>query len=103
MDTPFKQQIDELVTKNPIVVFMKGTKEMPQCGFSARVVQIFNTLGVAFHDVNILANEQLRTEMKTYSNWPTFPQVYIKGEFVGGCDIVTEMYEKGELQPLVSA
>ncbi|MBI4237811.1 MAG: Grx4 family monothiol glutaredoxin [Deltaproteobacteria bacterium] len=103
MDATFKQQIDTLLAQHKVVVFMKGAQTMPQCGFSARVVQIFNTLGVAFHDVDILANEQIRTEMKTYSNWPTFPQVYINGEFVGGCDIVTEMYEKGELQPLVSA
>lgn len=101
MDTNFKQQMDDLLAKHHIVLFMKGTKIAPQCGFSARVVQIFNALDVPFHDVNIFDDENIRSGMKEYSNWPTFPQVYINKQFVGGCDILTEMYESGELQPMV--
>lgn len=102
MDANFKQHIDDTLANNPIVVFMKGTKTAPQCGFSARVVQIFNALNVPFHDVNIFDDDNIRSGMKEFSNWPTFPQVYINTQFVGGCDILTEMYESGELQPMVA-
>ncbi len=101
MEPQLKQQIDTKIQEHPILVFMKGTKEMPQCGFSNQVVQIFKSLNVPFETINILADETIRQGMKEYSDWPTFPQVYIKGEFIGGCDIVTEMFQKGELQQLV--
>lgn len=91
-------RIKELVTTNDVVLFMKGTKTFPQCGFSSRVVQILDHLGVAFKDVNVLADNSVREGAKTYTKWPTFPQLYIKAEFVGGCDIVTEMFQAGELQ-----
>ncbi len=89
--------IDETVKSNPIVVFMKGTPEFPMCGFSGRVVQIFNHLGQKITGVNVLEDETLRSAIKVYSNWPTVPQVYIKGEFIGGSDITTEMAQTGEL------
>jgi monothiol glutaredoxin len=93
----FKASIDEFVTSNKIVVFMKGNKEMPQCGFSNTVVQILNQLSVPFVTVDILENEMLRAGMKEYSCWPTFPQVYVDGEFYGGCDIMIEGFQNGEL------
>lgn len=103
MDAQFKAQMDERVRQHAVLVFMKGTKDAPQCGFSNQVVQIFTTLNVPFETVNILADETVRQGMKEYSDWPTFPQVYVNGEFIGGCDIVTEMFQKGELQTLVQA
>lgn len=90
--------IDNEVKTNPVVLFMKGTPEAPQCGFSGRVTQILNHLGVKFKGVNVLASDELRQGIKDYTNWPTVPQLYVKGEFVGGCDIVTEMFQSGELQ-----
>ena len=90
-------QIKETVENHDVVLFMKGTKIMPQCGFSHRVVGILGTMGVEFHDVNVLADEAIRQGIKDYSDWPTIPQLYVKGEFVGGCDIVTEMTLSGEL------
>jgi monothiol glutaredoxin len=90
--------IDNEVKTNPVVLFMKGTPEAPQCGFSGRVTQILNHLGVNFKGVNVLASDELRQGIKDYTNWPTVPQLYVKGEFVGGCDIVTEMFQSGELQ-----
>jgi monothiol glutaredoxin len=90
--------IDKEVKSNPVVLFMKGTPEMPQCGFSGRVTQILNHLGVKFKGINVLTSDELRQGIKDYANWPTIPQLYIKGEFVGGCDIVTEMFQSGELQ-----
>ena len=93
-------QINETVTSNDVVLFMKGTKTMPQCGFSSRVAAILNYLGVDFHDVNILASDELRQGIKEFSDWPTTPQLYVKQEFVGGCDIVTEMTISGELDQL---
>lgn len=93
-------QIDEQVKANDVVLFMKGTKEMPQCGFSSRVAGVLNYMGVEFADVNILASDELRQGIKDYSDWPTTPQLYVKGEFVGGCDIVTEMTLSGELDTL---
>ena len=92
-----KARIDEIVGKNDVVLFMKGNKNMPQCGFSAQVDHILRGLGVEFKDVNVLQDMAIREGIKAYSNWPTVPQLYVKGEFVGGCDIVREMLEAGEL------
>ncbi len=86
------------VENNDVVLFMKGTPQFPQCGFSGRVVQMLDYLGVTYTGVNVLENDELREGIKTFSNWPTIPQLYIKGEFIGGCDIVTEMFQQGELQ-----
>ena len=88
------------VEANDVVLFMKGTAQMPQCGFSSRVAGVLNYMGVAYKDVNVLADAELRDGIKTYSDWPTIPQLYVKGEFVGGCDIVTEMTLSGELDEL---
>lgn len=96
-----KSQIEKDVKENPVVLFMKGNKEFPQCGFSARVVQILNQHGANFVTRDVLADPVLRDAIKQYSDWPTLPQLYIKGEFVGGCDIVTEMAQKNELAPLL--
>ncbi|MTJ08799.1 MULTISPECIES: Grx4 family monothiol glutaredoxin [unclassified Anabaena] len=96
-----KEKIDNLVQQNKIMVFMKGNKLMPQCGFSNNVVQILNTLGVPFETLDVLADSEIRQGIKEYSEWPTIPQVYINGEFVGGSDILIEMYNKGELQQVV--
>ncbi|MFG6528943.1 MULTISPECIES: Grx4 family monothiol glutaredoxin [unclassified Sulfitobacter] len=93
-------QIKEQITKNDVVLFMKGTKEMPQCGFSSRVAGVLNYMGVNYSDVNVLADENLRQGIKDFSDWPTIPQLYVKGEFVGGCDIITEMTLSGELDTL---
>jgi monothiol glutaredoxin len=96
-------QIRETVTKNDVVLFMKGTKSMPQCGFSSRVAGVLNYMGVEFADVNVLADPEIRQGIKDFSDWPTIPQLYVKGEFVGGCDIVTEMTLSGELDTLFEA
>jgi monothiol glutaredoxin len=101
MTPELKQRIDDLVSQNKIVVFMKGSKLMPQCGFSNNVVQMLNSLGVPFETVDVLADYDIRQGIKEYSNWPTIPQVYINGEFVGGSDILIELYQKGELQEKV--
>ena len=93
-------KIKDTVTNNTVVLFMKGTKSMPQCGFSSRVAGVLNFMGVEFADVNVLADEDIRQGIKDYSDWPTVPQLYVKGEFVGGCDIVTEMMLSGELDTL---
>jgi monothiol glutaredoxin len=90
--------IDNEVKTNDVVLFMKGTPDAPQCGFSGQVVQILNYLGLDYKGINVLADEDLRQGVKDYSNWPTVPQIYVKGEFVGGCDIVREMFQQGELQ-----
>lgn len=95
-----KETIKQTVTNNDVVLFMKGTKEMPQCGFSSRVAGVLNYMGVEFSDVNVLADEDIRQGIKDYSDWPTIPQLYVKGEFVGGCDIITEMTMSGELDAL---
>ncbi|WP_164658882.1 Grx4 family monothiol glutaredoxin [Tropicibacter sp. Alg240-R139] len=97
---PAHAKIDETVKANTVVLFMKGTKEMPQCGFSSRVAGVLNYMGVDFSDVNVLADDGLRQGIKDYSDWPTIPQLYVKGEFVGGCDIITEMTLSGELDTL---
>jgi len=96
--TAINEFIDREVKSNPVVLFMKGTPDFPQCGFSGQVVQILNYLGVDYKGVNVLADPELRQGIKDYSNWPTIPQLYVKGEFVGGCDIVREMFQAGELQ-----
>ncbi|OWU83867.1 glutaredoxin [Oceanicola sp. 22II-s10i] len=98
--TDVKTSIDETVKANDVVLFMKGTKEMPQCGFSSRVAGVLNYMGVEFTDVNVLADQDIRQGIKDYSDWPTIPQLYVKGEFVGGCDIITEMTLSGELDQL---
>ena len=90
--------IDNEVKSNDVVLFMKGSPDFPQCGFSGQVVQILNYLGVDYKGINVLANDEIRQGIKDYSNWPTIPQLYVKGEFVGGCDIVREMFQQGELQ-----
>ena len=95
-----EETIRKTVTENDVVLFMKGTKMMPQCGFSSRIAGVLNYMGVEFADVNVLADEQIRQGIKDYSDWPTIPQLYVKGEFVGGCDIVTEMTLSGELDQL---
>lgn len=95
-----QDQIRETVEKNDVVLFMKGTKMMPQCGFSSRVAGVLNYLGVDYADVNVLADAEIRQGIKDFSDWPTIPQLYVKGEFIGGCDIVTEMMLSGELDTL---
>ena len=91
------------IAGNDVVLFMKGNKSMPQCGFSMQVAQILSNLGIDFRDVNVLEDMGVRDGIKAYSNWPTIPQLYIKGEFVGGCDIVREMFQAGELQEMLTA
>jgi monothiol glutaredoxin len=96
-----KARIDELVRKNDVVLFMKGTALFPQCGFSSRAIAILDHLGVGFETVDVLQDPEIRQGVKEYSDWPTVPQLYVKGEFVGGSDIMMEMYEAGELQQLL--
>jgi len=93
-----KKKINDLVTKNDVCLFMKGTPDVPQCGFSLAVSNVLKHLEVKFNGINVLEDPQIREGIKIFSDWPTIPQLYIKGEFVGGCDIVKEMFEKGELQ-----
>jgi monothiol glutaredoxin len=95
-----EQFIDNEVKANDVVLFMKGTPQFPMCGFSGQVVQILDHLGVSYKGLNVLENDELRNGVKAYSNWPTIPQLYVKGEFVGGCDIIREMFQAGELQQL---
>jgi len=95
--------IKDQVTSHPVVLFMKGTPQFPQCGFSATVAEVLKRCGVTgYHSVNVLADDAIRQGIKEYANWPTVPQLYVNGEFVGGCDIVREMYESGELQKLLA-
>jgi monothiol glutaredoxin len=101
MDDALRTRITDLLEKNKVLLFMKGTKSFPQCGFSAQVVEVLKRTGAEFATVNILAEPDLRQGMKEYANWPTFPQLYVDGRFVGGCDIVTDMYQSGELQPVL--
>ena len=98
MANPAIERIQSEITENPVMLYMKGTAMFPQCGFSARVVQILTHLGVNFKTANVLEDAELRDGIKQFSNWPTIPQLYVKGEFIGGCDIVTEMYQSGELK-----
>ena len=95
------ESIDTMIKNNDVILFMKGTSQLPQCGFSSVVVQILNKLNIAFRDVNVLTDPEIRQGIKDYTSWPTIPQLYIKGEFIGGCDIVREMYQTGELQTLL--
>jgi monothiol glutaredoxin len=101
MTPELKERIYNLVNQNKILVFMKGNKLMPQCGFSNNVVQILNTLGVPYETIDVLDDYEIRQGIKEYSNWPTIPQVYINGEFIGGSDIMIELYQQGELQQMV--
>lgn len=101
MTPELKERLDTLVKQSKIVVFMKGNKLMPQCGFSNNVVQILNTLGVPYETVDVLEDYEIRQGIKEYSNWPTIPQVYVDGQFIGGSDIMIELYQKGELQQMV--
>jgi monothiol glutaredoxin len=98
MDSQTKERIQKLIQSSPIFVFMKGTKLMPQCGFSNNVVQILNALGMSFETFDVLSDTEIRQGIKDYSEWPTIPQVYVKGEFMGGSDILIEMYNNGELK-----
>lgn len=95
------EKIQKTIENNNVVLFMKGTKDFPQCGFSAAVAHILSKLGVDFLDVNVLSDPEIRQGVKDFSDWPTIPQLYIKGEFIGGCDIVKEMFQSGELQELL--
>jgi monothiol glutaredoxin len=102
VDQNVVERIEQDIKNNDVVLYMKGTPVFPQCGFSAAVVQVLSHVGVKFKGINILEDPGLRQGLKEYSNWPTFPQLYVKGELVGGCDIVREMYESGELQGLLA-
>jgi monothiol glutaredoxin len=101
MDITVHDRIQQEITDTPVVLFMKGSPVFPQCGFSAAVVQILSQLGVKFKGIDVLSDPQIRQGIKEFSSWPTIPQLYVKGEFVGGCDIVREMYETGELQQVL--
>ena len=95
------ERIKSELASSPVVLFMKGTPDFPQCGFSARTSQVLKTLGVEFGHVNVLAEPEVRANLPRYSNWPTFPQLFVKGELIGGCDITVEMFESGELKQLL--
>ena len=98
-----KELLAKTIADNDVVLFMKGTKQFPQCGFSATAIKILEALGVPFKDVNVLEDQSVRDGIKAFSSWPTIPQLYVKGEFVGGCDIMKEMYQAGELHDLICA
>jgi len=102
MTETIAQRIQAQIDANPVMLYMKGDATFPQCGFSARVVQVLKHMGVPFKTANVLEDPELRQGIKEFSNWPTVPQLYIKGEFIGGCDIVTEMYQTGELEKLLT-
>jgi monothiol glutaredoxin len=102
MTNPVFDEIQARIESAPVMLFMKGTPMFPQCGFSARVVQVLKHAGVPFKSVHVLEEPEIRDGIKEFSNWPTIPQLYVKGEFIGGCDIVTEMYQSGELQTLLA-
>ena len=102
MSNPVLERIQSDITQNPVMLYMKGNAMFPQCGFSARVVQILTHVGVPFQTANVLEDAELRDGIKQFSSWPTIPQLYVKGEFVGGCDIVTEMFQSGELATLLT-
>jgi monothiol glutaredoxin len=101
MTNPAFERIESDIKSNPVVLYMKGTPVFPQCGFSARVVQILSHIGVPFKGVNVLEDMEIREGIKAYANWPTIPQLYVNGEFVGGCDIIMEMFQAGELQTML--
>lgn len=96
-----QDEIQKIIDENDVILFMKGTADFPQCGFSGKIVQILNACNANFKDVNVLVDPDMRQGIKDFTHWPTIPQLYIHGEFVGGCDIVTELYESGELQKLL--
>ncbi len=100
-ESPIFERIRDDISTHDVVLFMKGSKKIPQCGFSSAVAQVLGHLGVEYKDVNVLADQELREGIKAFSDWPTIPQLYVKGEFVGGCDIVREMFQTGELQTLL--
>jgi monothiol glutaredoxin len=102
MSNPVFERIQTEITANPVMLYMKGNAMFPQCGFSARVVQILTHMGVPFETANVLEDPALRDGVKEFSSWPTVPQLYVKGEFVGGCDIVTEMFQSGELETMLT-
>ena len=95
--------IQQQIADNTVMIYMKGTPEFPQCGFSAATIQVFQRMGYPYETVNVLDDNDIRQGIKSFSNWPTIPQVYVDGEFIGGCDITLEMYQRGELEPLVKA
>lgn len=101
-DHPKFTEIEQTLAGNDVVLYMKGTQKIPQCGFSGTVVQILQRLGVEFKDINVLTDPEIREAIKLYSDWPTIPQLYVKGEFIGGCDIAREMYESGELAQILA-
>ena len=103
MEESTRERIQELIDGNEVVLFMKGTKHFPQCGFSATVVEVLRRSGSEFQDVNVLEDPAIRQGIKEFTNWPTIPQLYVRGKFVGGCDIVREMYQNGELDAVLSA
>ena len=103
MDDTLRDRIQGIIDANEVVLFMKGNKNFPQCGFSATVVEVLRRSGAEFQDVNVLEDPAIRQGIKEFANWPTIPQLYVRGKFVGGCDIIREMYEKGELDALLSA
>jgi monothiol glutaredoxin len=103
MQDDVRKRIEELVKSNPVLLFMKGNKSFPACGFSAQVVQILKHHNAAFETFNILSDPEMRNSVKEYSDWPTFPQLYVNGEFVGGCDIVTDLHNSGELSKVLGA
>lgn len=103
MDEAVKARIDQLINDNKIMLFMKGSKDFPQCGFSGQVAAILNHAEVEYATFDVLSDMEIRQGIKEYSNWPTIPQLYVNKQFIGGCDIITEMYQSGELQPLVGS
>jgi len=103
MSEDVMKKIQEQIDKNNIILYMKGSKDMPMCGFSARVVQLLNSFNVPYETVDVLQDPQIRQGIKDFSNWPTIPQLYVKGKFVGGCDICIELQESGELEPIVKS
>lgn len=96
-----QEQLKQVIDENEVILFMKGTPDFPQCGFSGKTVQILQSFEIPFASVDVLANEEVRQGIKEYSSWPTIPQLYVKGEFVGGCDIISELYESGELKAIL--
>jgi monothiol glutaredoxin len=103
MEDTLRERIQTIIEGNDVVLFMKGTKHFPQCGFSATVVEVLRRSGAEFQDVNVLEDPAIRQGIKEFANWPTIPQLYVRGKFVGGCDIIREMYENGELDAVLSA
>ena len=101
--TNILEKIQQTISENDVVLYMKATKDLPQCGFSATVSHVLNTLGVNFFDVDVLRDAEIRQGIKDFSDWPTIPQLYVKGEFIGGCDIIKEMFQSGELQELLKS